>query len=489
MYIKGRQDRHHRQYLPPMSFDPEKLLPILQKYMSRYNIRNDRPGCWVVAYSGGLDSTVLLRALALLRGELPQKVSALHINHRLSANSDVWQAHCEATCDSLDIPLITEEVQVATNAGEGIEAAARLARYSVFERYLREGDCLLQAHHLDDQAETLLLRVLRGSGPRGLGAMPQSRPLGRGRLLRPLLSFSRVQLQTWLDSGGHTWIEDESNSDHTFDRNFIRHQILPRLELRWPGFKRRWSDTAALCRESDQLNRILACSDLAALNPRRERLGVSVEISRLQDWPRARRFNFLRYWFESEWFEGQRLIGNSIATPEQVHLQEVDSQLVFGRRDSRARVEWPGCSLRRHRDRLYCLPGGRGRQARQNQACSMALAWPITPAGLPLALPDAGLSAQPQRQGARRLALARLQSTRVEVRWRCGGERCRPEGRLHSQTLKKLLQEYGLEPWLRDRVPLVYIDGELAAVADLWVCAAFAAEPGEPGVHLHWVCD
>ncbi|MEJ2418130.1 MAG: tRNA lysidine(34) synthetase TilS [Exilibacterium sp.] len=398
-----------------------------------------------MAYSGGLDSTVLLRALALLRGELPQKVSALHINHRLSANSDVWQGHCEATCNSLDIPLITEEVQVATNAGEGIEAAARRARYSVFERYLRESDCLLQAHHLDDQAETLLLRVLRGSGPRGLGAMPESRPLGRGRLLRPLLSFSRVQLQTWLDSGGHTWIEDESNSDHTFDRNFIRHQILPRLELRWPGFKRRWSDTAALCRESDQLNRILACSDLTALNPRRERLGVSVEISRLQDWPRARRFNFLRYWFESEWFEGQRL--------------------------------------------LYCLPGGRGREARQNQACSMALAWPITPAGLPLALPDAGLSAQPQRQGARRLALARLQSTRVEVRWRCGGERCRPEGRLHSQTLKKLLQEYGLEPWLRDRVPLVYIDGELAAVADLWVCAAFAAAPGEPGVHLQWVCD
>ena len=439
-----------------MSFSDSSLAQSLRQQPT--------PERWVVAYSGGLDSTVLLHALARL--QLPVPVCALHINHRLAAASDQWQRHCADTCAGLNIEFFAETVAVA-DSGAGIEAAARHARYDVFARFLRSGDCLLQAHHLDDQAETLMLRLLRGSGPRGLAAIRPRRALGRGVLLRPLLGWRRDQLQRYARDRGLRWIDDASNADTRFDRNYLRHTVMPLLAQRWPDYRQRLQQAALLCGATDRLNDDMAVADLQALQPRRERLGVSIDLPRLRGWPDYRRHNVLRHWFAT--------LG--LATPALAHLQEVDRQLLDVDATGTAGVAWGDLMLRCYAARLYCLPplasaaGGDGGE------------WVLE---APLDLADSGrLSASTATRGPGRLRpLARLQ-----VSYRRGGERCQPHDRQHSQTLKKLLQERRLEPWLRDRVPLLYSDNTLVAVGDLWVCKGFTAAPGEPGVRLAWEFD
>lgn len=418
-----------------MTFTPSQLLPYLPTPAVGSR--------WWVAFSGGLDSTVLLHALAQLA--LPVKLHALHVNHQISPNAARWQAHCEAFAASVGAVFYGEKV-VVRNTGRGIEDAARQARYGVFERYLAKGDMLLCAHHGDDQAETLLLRLLRGTGPRGLAAMARQRTLGQGVLVRPLLDVSRAELEQYARAHQLLWVEDESNQDERYDRNFLRSQIMPLLHSRWPGFIAKWQQTAQLCAANEQLLEEVACEDLPRLQPRAERLGHSVALT---DWlalSEPRRLNVLRYWLRSLQF----------ALPEQVHLQQLQQQLAAGGDDAHIHITWANISLRVYRQRLYAI--------NRDQ-------------------PQPVLHMLPQRQGAGRLcgALPGLQ-----VRPRVGGERCTPQGRGHSQTLKKLLQEVALEPWLREGLPLIYSGETLVAVADLWLCEGCEAQEGEPGFMVHW---
>lgn len=203
-------------------------------------------GGWCVAFSGGLDSTVLLHLLAqLARSEALPALSALHVHHGLQAAADGWPAHCQAVCRSLGIPLRVERVQVAV--GGSIEQAARDARYRAFQANLGEGQVLLTAQHLDDQAETLLFRLLRGAGLRGLAAMPVSRPLGGGRLCRPLLGVSRAELEAYAQTHRLDWVEDPSNQDPRFSRNYLRREIMPRLASHWPQASPAWRAARRIC--------------------------------------------------------------------------------------------------------------------------------------------------------------------------------------------------------------------------------------------------
>ena len=211
--------------------------------------------CWWLAYSGGLDSTVLLALLAQMRteGRVIPPIKALHINHGLSTNADNWQTHCQQQCETLDIPFEVVTVTVDRHSGKGLEAAARQARYQAFEKQLGEGELLLMAHHLDDQLETFFLRLLRGSGIEGLVAMPAIRKLGRGQLQRPLLGYSREELEHIADELKLSWIEDESNQNTDFDRNYLRHTVLPLLEKRWPAYRQSLSQSIAHLSESKSL--------------------------------------------------------------------------------------------------------------------------------------------------------------------------------------------------------------------------------------------
>ncbi len=420
-----------------------------------------------VALSGGLDSVVLLHALTALK--LPAPLMAVHVHHGLSPHADAWQQHCEALCQSLDVPLRVERVAV-TRAGEGVEAAARRARYQVFAHLLDEGDALMLAHHLDDQAETLLLRLLRGSGPRGLGAMAPERDLGSGCLLRPLLEIPRTDLQAYAQGCHLSWVEDESNRDTRFDRNYLRRQVLPVLQQRWPDTSSQLSATAALCRDSEILLGELADQDLACLDARREPLGGSLDRAGLAALHSRRRQNLLRHWL--------REFG--LPLPGSAQLLEIEQQFFTDSANSHGReVSWPGCRACVFSDRFYVL---QEQAFWRPQASTPAIAWRnpqhalALPGGDSLCWQPAGLGEGLPASGCENL----------EVRWRRGGERCQPAGRGHSQSLKKLLQEYRVAPWLRPRIPLLYAGEQLVAVADLWVCKGFTAAADEPGYRCKW---
>lgn len=417
----------------------------LRSHLPEFNRVNETdPFVWWVGFSGGLDSTVLLHALAQLR--LPITIRALHINHQISPHADQWQAQCAAVSAQLGVEFIAEKVNVI-NSGKGIEDAAREARYAVFERYAEVGDHFLTAHHANDQAETLLLRLLRGTGPRGLAAMAAQRPLGKAHLCRPLLTFSRVELEQYAHQHQLVWVDDESNQDDHYDRNFLRNQVLPLLAMRWPSFPRKWQQTTELCAQQEQLLESIAQEDLSNVEVRAERVGQSISLNSVRSLSPVRQQNLLRYWL--------RLMG--LSTPEQSHWQQIQLQLFDGREDAEANVTWGDVSLRIFRSRLYLLPV-KLPAMRLDLVASTECHLPRLTANLP----------------------------NMEIRFRQGGERCKPAGRNHSQTLKKLLQEYGLEPWLRDSLPLVYSGDELIAVGDVWICAGFVAQEGEAGWLLKW---
>jgi tRNA(Ile)-lysidine synthase len=408
-----------------------------------------------VALSGGLDSCVLLHLLAGLRPRLP--VQVLHINHQLSPHADKWQAHCEHLAASYGFPFVCETVEVI-GAGRGLEMAAREARYAAFERHVEQGDMLLLAHHRDDQAETLLLRLLRGTGLRGMGVMAAVRALGSGLAARPLLEHPRARLRAYALSEGLQWVEDESNQEVDFDRNYLRHEVLPLLEKRWPDFTRRWAETARLARDNERLLREYAAGDLNAADRRQERLGQSVALGYLFGLTELRRNALLRHWVQTCGY----------SSPQQVHLEKMD-QFFSAANDAQPLLAWGGCELRRFAGRLYLLP-------RLAETGAEDVLWDTARI---LTLSDnSQLSAVGSCVGLRA-------DKDYRVCLRQGGERCRPHNRAHSQTLKKLLQEYQLEPWLRDRVPLIYAGDQLAAVGDLWVCRDFHTDQA-PAWQVVW---
>lgn len=435
-----------------MAFSPDKLLIALRTYPAARVF-------WV-AYSGGLDSSVLLHALAAQRAQLPGELRAVHVNHHLQSSADDWQRHCQAVCASLAVPLVCRDVRVIPQAGESLEALARDQRYGVLQDLLTEGDCLLLAQHQDDQLETFLLQLMRGAGVRGLAAMPASVPLGKGRLLRPLLDFSREDLLAWARARGLAWIEDPSNADTRFDRNYLRREILPRLKARWPAAGETAARSARHCAEAEDL-----LSELASEDAARFEVTETLPLAALRHVSEPRARNLLRHWIEQR----------GLPLPPAHKLAQVFGELLTAGEDRNPCIAWPGAELRRYRTRLYAL------------------------APLPEPSPEFQLRPGETRDlgaglGQLRLVPARGEGLRADlgppggwqIKFRAGGEYCRPAGRDHGGPLKKWLQEYAVVPWMRQRLPLVYAGGTLAAVAGLFVCADYAATGAHMGLRIEW---
>ena len=421
-----------------------------------------------VGYSGGLDSHVLLHSAVATLGA--ERVIALHINHQLSEQASDWAQHCAQVCRGLGVDLQSHTVDVCRRMSS-TENTAREARYQVFEKTLGEGDILLLAHHQNDQAETVLYRLLRNSGPRGLAGIPLTRAVGRGSLLRPLLELPRSDLERYASEHQLKWIEDPSNTDLIHDRNYLRHQVTPALGNRWPDFAARIAASASLCQQADELSRDLAKIDLNKLGDKPERLGWSIELPGLIALSSLRQANVLRYWVS---LHCQLPPGNH-------SIKAVLETALPAGRDRVPLVVWPGGEWRRFNGRLFLLPSG------WREKVPMACEWQ---ADSPLKLADGSvLSAKPTNEQGLKL----LPGEKLLIKFRSGGERCHPVGRVASSSLKKLLQEYQLEPWLRDRVPLIYKHsatdkegGQLIAVGDLWLCQGFTADGGDRAYGLHW---
>lgn len=417
---------------------------------------------WWVALSGGLDSCVLLKLLADAREThaLPM-LTAVHVDHQLSANAPAWRHHCETLCRQLGVELIGRQVTVEP-AARGLEAAAREARYRVFEALVGPGELLLMAHHLDDQVETFFLRLMRAAGPRGLSGMPPYRKLGSGELCRPLLGFSRAALESYARAVGLRWIEDESNQDLSLDRNYLRHRVLPRLAERWPGYR------ASVAASIEAVADAEAC--LATLERQRlesactSRFGEAVVRVKALGAGNARDLaRLLRRWLE----------GEACEPPGRDKLIEFARQLRCAEPHARPSLAGPDYTLRRYRDAVHLcrdVP-----DIRLPEPCALA-------PGQVLEIPGLGvLQMRPVEEAGLRVPASGFWL----VRLRQGGERCQPTGRARSQSLKKLLQNSAVPPWWRQRLPLLYADGELAAVANLWVCSGHSALD-EPGYLLGW---
>ncbi len=404
------------------------------------------PRRYVVAWSGGRDSSVLLHALLTSSRTSATPLVAVHVNHQLQAAADDWQAHCEREAKSLGVTFQALQASVPDNSPGGTEAAARHLRYKALSRLLAPGDWLLSAHHRNDQAETLLLNVMRGSGIAGLAGIGEFQPLAEGHLVRPMRDVPAALIAAYAAQYELSWVQDPSNDDTAFDRNFVRHEVLPLFESRWPAAISSLARSTVLAGEAESLLAELAAIDLAqAGDPACMDAGVLMSLSE----PRQR--NLLRH--------AIRELG--LPLPPARKLERIVTELLPARADARPLVQWQGGEARRYRSRLYLrtpLPAA-------IDAPDYRLA-----AGTTLALGD-GLGELQLVPGVGGIAPA-LAASGLAVRFRAGGETLRPAGRDHTHALKKLLQEAAIVPWMRSRLPLFYAGDDLVAVADLWIAEA-----------------
>ncbi|MGV8927841.1 MAG: tRNA lysidine(34) synthetase TilS [Ewingella sp.] len=418
-----------------------------------------------VAFSGGLDSTVLLAALAQLRaGPCPDlSLRAIHIHHGLSKLADDWVTHAVAFCQQLQVPL--EVIYVSLDVkSEGIEAAARAARYQAFADRLTVGETLLTAQHLDDQCETFLLALKRGSGPAGLSAMAALSDNKGYPLLRPFLSLSRQQLAQFATDAGLKWIEDDSNQDARFDRNFLRLSVLPALYARWPHLPQAVSRSATLCAEQEALLDELLGESLQVLT---DHSNGSLDIPAMAAMSVPRRQALLRRWLAEQ---GARM-------PSRDQLQRIWDEVALSRDDAEPQLQLHLLSVRRFRQRLYLLPP-------MVSLKQTVLLWDTAS---PLTLPD-GLgqlqASQAFAQSAEGIRLPR-DDEQVSVRFQAQG-RIEKVGRQHARQSKKLWQELNIPPWQRERTPLVYYNEQLIAAPGLFITRQALAEDNASQWQIVW---
>lgn len=438
-------------------------MPISERFLNHQLSSYTDAGRWLVAYSGGMDSCVLLDCLVGIASHPP--IVAVHVNHQMQPESRQWRKHCEQRAAVMGIDIICVDVDVDLEFGHSVEDAARRARYEAFETIVEHDDVLFFGHHLDDQVETVMLRLLRGSGSRGAAAMPSSRALGRGQLARPLLDISRAAIEAYAINRQLGWIDDPSNQSLDFDRNFLRLNVLPAIEQRWPGYRQTLFRAATLSEEAALLNDELAVIDLQQMGVS-EQSSVTLPIELLSRLSRARQKNSLRYFLKL----------NHLPTPSSAQLDEAVDQLIGASVDAEPLVEWGGIQLRRFDHKIIVMRSLPSVDSSKRYAWNLTDTIILEDAGSLIAVPSLGTG----------IDLTRINNNELTITFRQGGERCRPVGRNGSQTLKKLFQEYKLEPWLRDRIPLITHKGEIIAVGDLWVCEGWQVKGDRQGVSLLW---
>ncbi len=394
-----------------------------------------------IAFSGGLDSSVLLHASHAIALRQQRRLQAIHVDHQMQAAATQMAQHCQHICDQLGVQLHTCQVNIAEYVQLGPEGAAREARYHAFSQYLQENDVLFTAHHAEDQVETVLLRLLRGAGSRGLVGCLGQRTLGMGQLQRPLLAIPRAQLEHYARAHKLSIYHDASNDALEFERNYLRHKVMPAIVARWPHVGASIARSSQWQLETAHLLDRLAQQDLANCtdNP--------LAIEQLPE-DQASLKNALRWWIQRQ----------GLALPGARVLQEIVSQLLPAGDDAMACVRWQDNELRKYRAKVYAL------QRLTAHDASICLDWDLTH--------DLNLDALKMRLTRARLEQAGLQLTgidRLQVRFRQGGESLRPRGRGCEKTLKTLFQEAGVPPWLRSRIPLLYHQQQLIYVFGYWI--------------------
>ena len=441
-----------------MAFTPERLFVAVEDCLRGLA---PAPAGLCVALSGGLDSTVLLAALARIRdvASMPP-LRAIHVDHGLHADAPQWARACAALCDRLAVPYAQVSVDARPAPGESPEAAARSARYTALSRGLGDHEVLVTAHHADDQIEGILLQWLRGGGLRAVAGMPRVAPFGSGWHARPLLGFTREELRAWGEHEGLAWLEDPSNLDPRFDRNYLRMEILPAVRHRWPAAARTVARVARHATEALEVESTIAQADLESVAR-----GATLSLDALVRLSDARQRLVLRAWL--------RQLG--LPVPSERTLAALRHDMLEAADDRVPRVNWPGAVVHRYRHHLHALG------AAEDAATIAGGSWPVESAfdlgslGRLTLKPATGV-------GLRREGLPSV----LRVDSRTGGEVFRPAGSAHRRPLRKWLQERGILPWRREQLPLVRAGEEIAAIGDIAYGASYAAGAGEPSWRIAW---
>ena len=435
---------------------PESFLQFLSSYFPCQRL--------IIALSGGTDSTALLDLLVKARelGLLPMPLVALHINHQLQSTAEQWQTHCAELCKDRDITFVTHTLDICSGSlsQHGVEAAAREARYKIFTETLKQGDILLTAHHRDDQLETLLGRLMRGCGVKGASGMASVRELGEGRVVRALLKWGRSDIDAYLNTQGLTVIDDPSNRDETFQRNYIRHRLLPPLKGYGRGVEQNIERAMGHFQEADQLLTELAAIDA---NSSIDADG-SLRCAPLRGLSPPRVRNLLRYWLQRHHY-----------LPQRRQLDQMMSDLIDAKQDAEPRFCWQGGEIRRFGDALYQLPP-----------------LPRDPIHYQIGWKGEGFLHLPEKRGSVFICKAEGKGVRIHsddnitLRSRQGGERLQLPGHNGHSALKKLYQQARIPPWERELRPLIFSGDDLIGVAGLWSSMSAAVVEGEIGYHFNW---
>jgi len=449
--------------------EPETFTHPLSLQLSAFLVKNLQAGdskpTLLLALSGGLDSIVLLHLLAEVRASLPFELHAMHVHHGLSANADAWAEFCSAQCQQLGVPLQIVHVNVAQNpdyknSEQGIEAEARRLRYNaLFTSAVEEKapGFVVTAHHQDDQAETLLLQLFRGAGVKGLSSMAAVDTTRR--LLRPLLNVSRQALHEYALQHAIQWCDDESNDNTQYDRNFVRHELMPLLESRFTNVKPVLARTASHMAEASELLAALAAQDAENMLSSDNSLCLQA----LSELSVARAKNVLRWWFAQ----------NGLAMPAAEHLNEIVEQLFNSRKDADLDIKLQHLYLRKYQQRAYLCE--------DKTTVPFDMVWH---GEAELTLPSGGKLVFKPVLGA---GLALKQGlTKLRITNRNGGERFKPDALRPTRTLKYLLQELNMPPWQRMYIPLVYWEDKLAYVPGVGVAYGLQAQANEPGLEIIW---
>ena len=389
----------------------------------------------VIALSGGLDSVVLLTMASRWQQLAGGNVRAVYIDHQLQSQSGEWGEHCASLCKPLNVPFSVQKVSVDLQSGLSPEASARDARYLAFEHLIETDELLCTAHHADDQAETLLLQLFRGAGVKGLGGMPEYRRLGRGYLVRPLLSLSRDTLARYADDNQLLWREDPSNTDTRYDRNFVRHELIPVIASRWPGVSGSLTRTASHCRDAVSVVNDQAAFDLYGTGSETSSV---LALEQLQSLSVVRCKNALRYWINN----------NGFLAPSQAQLEQILRDLIDADNESHGRISFGEAQIARYRHHLFI-----GTKGEFDPAPDFEYQWHNI--NEPLRIHEAGWTLD----SASRPRLQRYAGQLLTVRNRRGGEKWQTVR--HHVSVKNLLQERHVPPWQRSRLALVFCGDEL----------------------------
>ncbi|TVU63801.1 tRNA lysidine(34) synthetase TilS [Vibrio atlanticus] len=416
-----------------------------------------KPYRLIVAFSGGVDSRVLLELAAQYSKQHDIECLAVHVHHGLSDNADDWANQCKVWCDTLSVSLAVERVSLDINSGESIEKLARDARYQAFKQHVRQGDVLVTGQHIDDQLETFLLALKRGSGPKGLSSMARFMPFGEAFIVRPMLSVTRPDIEAAACDMGLTWVEDESNQDLRFDRNFIRHQVTPTLINRWPSFRESVSRSALLCAEQESLLDELIEPHFRQALGGSEIKSQSLSIEVLSEHSVLLRARLLRMWLS---YCGQSM-------PSQKQLKLIWDEVACAQADANPKLVLDNAEVRRFNHQLYLVKETKDLSNWQSDI-SMGQSL-VLPDGLgDLHLNSALSDGVSNNRDVQSFSLSDTSET-LRVIFNPEGLSAHPVGRGHSRKLKKLFQEYQVPSWLRRRTPILMEGDRVITVLGLFV--------------------